>query len=82
MHEKFKTDIRMNRDELHEIERCRSLKEKSVAQCQSSLEAMRATKESLESELHQDLMEQLSVADQERVGFKLTKEIQFLNLYL
>lgn len=51
--DKVKADIRLMKEELSSIERFRNPKEKSLAQCRSSLEAMQATKEGLESELHQ-----------------------------
>ena len=54
-------------EELNGIDRYQTTKEKSLQQCRSSLEAMNATKEGLESELHQELMEILSVADQHQV---------------
>lgn len=41
------------KEESSSIERFRGPKERSLAQCRSSLEAMQATKEGLESELHQ-----------------------------
>lgn len=41
------------KEELASIERFRGPKERALAQCRSSLEAMQATKEGLESELHQ-----------------------------
>ncbi|KOC70556.1 Structural maintenance of chromosomes protein 3, partial [Habropoda laboriosa] len=63
----FFLEIRLMKEELSAIERYRTPKERSLAQCTSSLEAMRATKEGLESELHQELMAQLSVADQRQV---------------
>ena len=63
----MKAEIRLMKEELNAIERYRTPKERSLAQCTSSLEAMRATKEGLESELHQELMAQLSVADQRQV---------------
>ncbi|KAF9799978.1 hypothetical protein SFRURICE_000990 [Spodoptera frugiperda] len=65
--DKVKADIRLMKEELASIERFRGPKERSLAQCRSSLEAMQATKEGLESELHQELMEQLSTADQGKV---------------
>lgn len=55
------------KEELQGIERYKSPKERSLAQCASSLEAIRTTKEGLENELHQELMEQLSREDQEVV---------------
>jgi len=63
----MKAEIRLMKEELSAIERYRTPKERSLAQCTSSLEAMRATKDGLESELHQELMAQLSVADQHQV---------------
>lgn len=67
IYDKMKGEIRIMKEELAGIERYRVPKEKSLQQCKSSLEAMYATKEGLESELHQDLMEQLSVSDQHQV---------------
>lgn len=67
VYDKMKAEIRLMKEELSAIERYRTPKERSLAQCTSSLEAMRATKEGLESELHQELMAQLSVADQRQV---------------
>jgi len=63
---------------LTRIERFRSPKEKSLAQCKSSLEAMNTTKSGLESELHQELMAQLSVQDQQEVD-QLNDDIRRLN---
>ncbi|XP_043271531.1 structural maintenance of chromosomes protein 3 [Venturia canescens] len=77
INDKMKAEIRMMKEELSAIERYRAPKERSLAQCTSSLEAMKATKEGLESELHQDLMAQLSVADQEQVD-TLNDEIRAL----
>ncbi|XP_053978821.1 structural maintenance of chromosomes protein 3 [Hylaeus anthracinus] len=67
VYDKMKAEIRLMKEELSAIARYRTPKERSLAQCTSSLEAMRATKEGLESELHQELMAQLSVADQRQV---------------
>ncbi|XP_012256886.1 structural maintenance of chromosomes protein 3 [Athalia rosae] len=78
--DKMKAEIRLMKEELGAIERYRTPKERSLAQCTSNLEAMTATKEGLESELHQELMAQLSVADQHQVDTlnddirRLTKE--------
>ncbi|XP_015518087.1 structural maintenance of chromosomes protein 3 [Neodiprion pinetum] len=78
--DKMKAEIRLMKEELSAIERYRTPKERSLAQCTSNLEAMTATKEGLESELHQELMAQLSVADQHQVDTlnddirRLTKE--------
>ncbi|XP_034942482.1 structural maintenance of chromosomes protein 3 [Chelonus insularis] len=77
IYDKMKAEIRMMKEELSAIERYRTPKERSLAQCTSNLEAMRATKEGLESELHQDLMAQLSVADQRQVD-TLNDEIRNL----
>ncbi|XP_069679641.1 structural maintenance of chromosomes protein 3 isoform X2 [Periplaneta americana] len=65
--DQVKADIRLMKEELAGIERYRGPKERSLDQYASSLEAMQTTKEGLESELHQDLMSQLSVADQHEV---------------
>ncbi|KDR15942.1 hypothetical protein L798_09869, partial [Zootermopsis nevadensis] len=65
--DQVKADIRLMKEELAGIERYRGPKERSIDQYASSLEAMQTTKEGLESELHQDLMSQLSVADQHEV---------------
>lgn len=70
VYDKMKAEIRLMKEELSAIERYRTPKERSLAQCTSSLEAMRATKEGLESELHQELMAQLSVTDQRQVSKK------------
>lgn len=67
IYDKMKAEIRLMKEELSALERGKLPKEKSLAQCTSNLEAMRATKEGLESELHQELMAQLSVADQHQV---------------
>merc|ERR1719244_1426672 len=65
--EKVKTDIRLMKEELGELERTKNPKERSLSQLKANLEAMMATKEGLESELHQDLMATLSVSDQKEV---------------
>lgn len=49
------------KEELSSIERNKPAKERSLSQLKANLEAMMATKEGLESELHQDLMATLSV---------------------
>lgn len=85
----MKGEIRIMKEELSAIERYKVPKEKSLQQCKSSLEAMYATKEGLESELHQDLMEQLSVADQHQVNrlfrntlsSRLIEPIFYLSIY-
>ncbi|XP_027211226.2 structural maintenance of chromosomes protein 3 isoform X3 [Penaeus vannamei] len=65
--EKVKTDIRLMKEELSGLERTKQPKERSLSQLKANLEAMMATKEGLESELHQDLMATLSVQDQREV---------------
>ncbi|XP_050090503.1 structural maintenance of chromosomes protein 3-like [Anopheles aquasalis] len=76
--EKIQADIRLMKDELSRIERFRSPKERSLAQCKANLEAMNSTKDGLENELHQELMSQLSVQDQHEVD-SLNDEIRRLN---
>lgn len=65
--EKVKTDIRLMKEEQSGLERTKQPKERSLTQLKANLEAMMATKEGLESELHQDLMATLSVQDQHEV---------------
>lgn len=65
------------KEELSNIEKFRVPKERSLSQCKSSLEAMQTTKENLESELHQELLSSLSVADQQQVD-SLNDDIQRL----
>ncbi|XP_055593678.1 structural maintenance of chromosomes protein 3 isoform X2 [Uranotaenia lowii] len=76
--EKVQADIRLMKDELSRIERFRSPKERSLAQCKSNLEAMNSTKDGLENELHQELMSQLTVQDQHEVD-QLNDDIRKLN---
>lgn len=75
--DKLKADIRLMKEELLAIERYRTPKEKSLAQCSSNLEAMQTTRAGLESELHQDLLAQLSVVDQLEMD-KLNDDIRRL----
>lgn len=70
--------IRCSREDLVRLERFRSSKERSFQTCKSSLEAMASTKEGLESELHQELMSQLSAQDQREVD-TLNDDIRRLN---
>ncbi|KAK4311331.1 hypothetical protein Pmani_017158 [Petrolisthes manimaculis] len=65
--EKVKTDIRLMKEEQSGLERTKQPKERSLTQLKANLEAMMATKEGLESELHQELMATLSVQDQHEV---------------
>lgn len=76
--DKVQADIRLMKEELTRIERFRNPKERSVAQCKANLEAMNSTKEGLESELHQELMSQLSSQDQRDVD-QLNDDIRRLN---
>lgn len=57
--DKLKADIRLMKEELQGIERYRTPKERSLAQCSSNLEAMQTTRSGLESELHQVLVTNL-----------------------
>ncbi|XP_022912891.1 structural maintenance of chromosomes protein 3 [Onthophagus taurus] len=75
--DKVKGEIRLMKEELLSIERFHVPKERSLAQCKSHLDQMQSTKENLESELHQELLAQLSVADQAIVD-TLNDEIQRL----
>ena len=59
--EKVKSDIRLMKEEQQNLDRSKQPKERSLAQLKANLEAMQATKEGLESELHQDLLATLSV---------------------
>ncbi|XP_025837371.1 structural maintenance of chromosomes protein 3 [Agrilus planipennis] len=77
IYDKVKGELRLMKEELANIERYRAPKERSLAQCTSSLQAMKNTKEGLESELYQELMAQLSVADQAEVD-SLNDDIQRL----
>lgn len=76
--EKVHSDIRLMKEELTRIERFRQPKERSVAQCKSSLDAMNSTREGLENELNQELMSQLSAQDQREVD-TLNDDIRKLN---
>lgn len=51
--DKVKGELRLMKEELSSIERFRAPKERSLAQCNSNLEAMQTTKEGLEAELNQ-----------------------------
>lgn len=64
-------------EELSNIEKLQVSKERSLSQFKLSLESMQTTKESLESELHQDLSSSLSEADQQQVD-SLNDDIQRL----
>lgn len=76
--DKVQADIRLMKEELARIERFRQPKERSLAQCKANLEALNSTKEGLESELHQELLSQLSTQDQLEVD-TLNDDIRRLN---
>lgn len=75
--DKMKTEIRLLKDELATIERSRVPKEKSLVSHESALSSMESLKESLSSELKQDLLTHLSAADQRSVD-ELNDEIRAL----
>lgn len=77
IYDKVKGELRLMKEELASIERFRGPKERSLGQCKANLEQMQTTKEGLESELHQELLSQLSVADQAQVD-SLNDDIQRL----
>ncbi|XP_025423597.1 structural maintenance of chromosomes protein 3-like [Sipha flava] len=77
--DKLKGDIRLMKEELAGIERYRATKERLLIQAASNLEAMQTTRSGLESELHQELMAQLSVTDQREMD-KLNDDIRSLTL--
>ncbi|KAL7744092.1 hypothetical protein ACLKA6_009078 [Drosophila palustris] len=76
--EKVQGEIRLMKEELVRIEKYRAPKERSLAQCKASLEAMNSTKSSLEAELKQELMSTLSVQDQREID-QLNDDIRRLN---
>ncbi|GAB6024529.1 hypothetical protein CHUAL_009682 [Chamberlinius hualienensis] len=78
--DQVKADIRLMKEELSAIERSRQPKERSLASLESSLKTMESTEESLRSELQQELLSQLSVADQKEVD-NLTDEIRQLTQF-
>ena len=75
--DKMKTDIRLLKDELASIERARQPRERSLVSHEASLNSMESLAESLDSELQQDLLTQLSMADQQEVD-RLNDEIRNL----
>jgi len=75
--DKLKGDIRLIKEEMVGIERYRVTKERLLVTASSNLEAMQTTRSGLESELHQELMAQLSVADQKEMD-KLNNDIKQL----
>ncbi|XP_067638246.1 structural maintenance of chromosomes protein 3 isoform X2 [Eurosta solidaginis] len=76
--EKLQGEIRLMKEELLRIEKYRSTKERSAAQCKASLEAMNSTKFGLEAELNQELLSSLSVQDQREID-QLNEDIRKLN---
>jgi len=75
--DKVKTDIRLNKEKITNIDRSKQSKERSLSQLKSNLEALQSTKEGFEAELHQDLLSSLSVADQREVDI-LTDQVTLL----
>jgi len=75
--DKMKTDIRLLKDELAAIERARQPRERSLVSHEASLNSMESLAESLDSELKQDLLTHLSMADQQEVD-RLNDEIRNL----
>lgn len=75
--ERSKTDIRLMKEEINVLDRARPPKERSLLSLESSLKSMESTETSLKSEKEQDLLKQLSVADQQEVD-RLNDEIRRL----
>lgn len=75
--DKMKTDIRLLKDELANIEKTKQPKERSLDSHESNLNSMESLQESLKSELQQDLLNHLSVTDQQEVD-RLNDEIRQL----
>ncbi|CAG0885820.1 unnamed protein product [Cyprideis torosa] len=67
MFDRKNTEMRLMREELNNINNSRGPKEKSLNALRASQQQLTTTKEGLESELHQDLLSQLSAADQREV---------------
>merc|ERR1711953_489257 len=65
--EKVKTDVRLYKEELNNIERSKQPKERSLNALKASLESMQTSKEGLEAELNQELLATLSSKDQHEV---------------
>ena len=65
--EKVKTDVRLHKEELNNIERNHGPKERSLNALRASLESMQTSKEGLEAELNQELLATLSSNDQNEV---------------
>ncbi|CAL1280118.1 unnamed protein product [Larinioides sclopetarius] len=75
--DKLKADIRLMKEEVAALERSHHPKERSLASLDSSLKSMQSTEQSLRSELQQDLLNQLSVTDQQEVD-RLNDDIRKL----
>ena len=65
--EKVKTDVRLSKEELNNIDRNHGPKERSLNALRASLESMQTSKEGLEAELNQELLATLSSNDQNEV---------------
>ena len=77
--DKMKTDIRLLKEELANIERQKQPKERSLVNHESSLGQMESLQDSLKSELQQDLLTHLSMEDQAEVD-KLNDDIRQLTV--
>lgn len=65
--DKVKTDVRLMKEELNNIERNQGPKERSLNTLKAAQESMQTSKEGLESELNQELLATLSTRDQHEV---------------
>ncbi|KAL3863460.1 hypothetical protein ACJMK2_005214 [Sinanodonta woodiana] len=75
--DKMRADVRLMTEELKNLEKNKPLKDRSVSSLQGSLDAMKATAQSLKEELGTDLLSQLCVEDQQEMDY-LTDQIKTL----
>ncbi|KAK3611250.1 hypothetical protein CHS0354_003879 [Potamilus streckersoni] len=75
--DKMRADVRLMTEELKNLEKNKPLKDRSVSSLQGSLDAMKATAQSLKEELGTDLLSQLCVEDQQEMD-SLTDQIKTL----
>ncbi|XP_050530372.1 structural maintenance of chromosomes protein 3-like isoform X2 [Daktulosphaira vitifoliae] len=73
----LKADINLLKGELGVIQSCQASNEKLLVQASSNLESMLIVKNELETELHQELLTQLSINDQKEIDM-LNDEIKSL----
>ncbi|XP_076467825.1 structural maintenance of chromosomes protein 3-like [Babylonia areolata] len=73
-YEKMQAEIRLSNEELHQLEKARPSKGKSVSSLQASLQAMQGQAQALKDELGTDLQSQLTMEDQKEVD-RLTDQI-------